>query len=122
MVTAAYAPHSDVMPRACAVAHQGGVGTTAQAMRSGRPMLVVPFSHDQPDNAARCARLGIARTLARARVSAASLARELSALLADASIAARARAVAERVRREPGAAGAADAIEALLARTARPPG
>jgi rhamnosyltransferase subunit B len=121
VVTVGYAPHSDVMPRACAIAHQGGVGTTAQAMRSGRPMLVVPFSHDQPDNAARCARLGIARTLARSRVSAGSLARELSALLADASVAARARAVAERMRREPGAAGAADAIESLLARTARTP-
>jgi UDP:flavonoid glycosyltransferase YjiC (YdhE family) len=37
-------------------------------------------------------------------------------------MAARARAVAERMRREPGAAGAADAIEALLARTARTAG
>jgi UDP:flavonoid glycosyltransferase YjiC (YdhE family) len=122
VVTVAYAPHSEVMPRACAVVHQGGVGTTAQAMRSGRPMLVVPFSHDQPDNAARCARLGIARTLVRSRVSASSLARELSVMLPDQATAARARAVAERMRREPGAAGAADAIEALLARTARTPG
>jgi UDP:flavonoid glycosyltransferase YjiC (YdhE family) len=121
VVTVSYAPHSEIMPRACAIAHQGGVGTTAQAMRSGRPMLVVPFSHDQPDNAARCSRLGIARTLARSRVSPATLARELSALLADASAATRARAVAERMRREPGAAGAADAIEALLTRTAPTP-
>jgi UDP:flavonoid glycosyltransferase YjiC (YdhE family) len=80
-------------------------------------MLIVPFSHDQPDNAARCTRLGIARTLARSRLSATTLASELSALLADGSAAAAARAVAERMRREPGAAGAADAIEALLART-----
>jgi UDP:flavonoid glycosyltransferase YjiC (YdhE family) len=29
--------------------HQGGIGTTAQALRAGRPMLIVPFSHDQPD-------------------------------------------------------------------------
>ena len=119
VVTVAYAPHSEVMPRACATVHQGGVGTTAQAMLAGRPMLVVPFSHDQPDNAARCVRLGIARTLQRTQVSAAAFARELSALLADASAATKARAVAARMRREPGAAGAADAIEALLARTVR---
>ncbi len=117
VVRVEYAPHSEVMPRASAITHQGGVGTTAQAMRSGRPMLIVPFSHDQPDNAARCTRLGIARTLARSRLSASTLASELSALLADGSAAAAARAVAERMRREPGAAGAADAIEALLART-----
>jgi UDP:flavonoid glycosyltransferase YjiC (YdhE family) len=121
VVTVGYAPHSEVMPRACAIVHQGGVGTTAQAMLAGRPMLVVPFSHDQPDNAARCVRLGIARTLPRARLSAAALVRELTPLLADGSAAAKARAVAERMRREPGAAGAADAIEGLLAQDARAP-
>ncbi|MDB5373652.1 MAG: UDP:flavonoid glycosyltransferase YjiC, YdhE family, partial [Belnapia sp.] len=48
-----YLPHATVFPAAAAIIHQGGIGTTAQAMRAGRPMLVVPFSHDQPDNAAR---------------------------------------------------------------------
>jgi len=117
IVSVAYAPHSEVLPRACAVVHQGGVGTTAQAMLSGRPMLVVPFSHDQPDNAARCARLGIARTLPRSRIGGAAFARELAVLLADPLAATRARDVAARMREEPGAAGAADAIERLLART-----
>lgn len=119
LVAVPYAPHSELMPRGGAVIHQGGVGTTAQAMRSGRPMLVVPFSHDQPDNAQRCARLGIARVLPRKRVSAGAFVRELSALLADANTAAQAKLVAERMRHEPGAAGAVDAIEALLAKRAR---
>ncbi len=116
VVTVPYAPHSELMPRGCAVIHQGGVGTTAQAMRSGRPILVVPFSHDQPDNAARCERLGIARVLPRSRIGAAAFVRELEALLADPRVAARAKEVAARVRAEPGTAGAADAIEALLER------
>lgn len=116
VVAVPYAPHSEVMPRACAVIHQGGVGTTAQAMRSGRPMLVVPFSHDQPDNAMRCARLGIARVLPRKRISADAFVRELSALLADQHAAGQAARVAARMRTEPGAAGAVDAIEALLTR------
>src|SRR5262245_58110906 len=119
IVTVPYAPHSEVMPRACAVVHQGGVGTTAQAMLSGRPMLVVPFSHDQPDNGDRLRRQGVARVLARTQVSAATFTRELSALLADEPLAARAQAMAARMKQEPGAAGAADAIEALLARSAR---
>jgi rhamnosyltransferase subunit B len=116
IVTVPYAPHSEVLPRACAVVHQGGVGTTAQAMLAGKPMLVVPFSHDQPDNADRLRRHGVARVLDRSRVSASAFTRELAALLADAPLAARAQAMAESVRQEPGAAGAADAIEGLLAR------
>jgi UDP:flavonoid glycosyltransferase YjiC (YdhE family) len=119
IVTVPYAPHSEVMPRACAVVHQGGVGTTAQAMLAGKPMLVVPFSHDQPDNADRLRRHGVARVLERSRVSAAAFTHELRALLADQALAARAQAMAARVRQEPGAAGAADAIEALLAKSGR---
>ena len=120
IVAVPYAPHSELMPRSCATIHQGGVGTTAQAMRAGRPMLIVPFSHDQPDNAERCRQLGIARTLKRTQVSAAAFQRELTALLADDRAAARAREVAGRMEREPGAAGAADAIEALLAKRPTP--
>jgi UDP:flavonoid glycosyltransferase YjiC (YdhE family) len=119
VVAVPYAPHSELLPRSLATIHQGGVGTTAQAMRAGRPMLVVPFSHDQPDNADRLRRLGIARVLPRSRVSAATLARELKALVADAGLAERAAAVAGRMRAEPGAAGAADALEQVLATTSR---
>ncbi len=34
-----YAPHSLLFPRAAVVVHHGGVGTTGQALRSGRPQL-----------------------------------------------------------------------------------
>jgi UDP:flavonoid glycosyltransferase YjiC (YdhE family) len=60
-----YAPHEPVFFRASAIVHQGGVGTTAQALRSGRPMLVMPFAHDQYDNAARVQRLGAGLTVTR---------------------------------------------------------
>ena len=52
------------MPRAGCLVHAGEVGTTAQAMRSGRPMLVVPSCNDQLDNADHVRRLGIARSAA----------------------------------------------------------
>jgi len=38
--------------------HHGGIGTSAQALTAGIPQLVVPFAHDQFDNAARLMRLG----------------------------------------------------------------
>jgi rhamnosyltransferase subunit B len=53
------APFSKLFPRAAAVVHQGGIGTIAQALRAGRPQLLVPFAFDQPDNALRVQRLGI---------------------------------------------------------------
>jgi rhamnosyltransferase subunit B len=108
-----YAPHSVVMPRASVIVHQGGVGTTGQALRAGRPMLVVPYGQDQPDNARRCVELGIARTIPRRRYDAERLERELSTLLSDPSFATRAAAVGEKVREERGTETACDAIEAI---------
>jgi len=110
-----FAPHAALFPRAAAVVHQGGIGTTARALAAGRPMLVVPWSHDQPDNAARCERLGVARVLSRARFRATPAARALAALLADRACADRAAALGDAIRAERGAARAADAIEDVLA-------
>ncbi len=53
-----YVPFSTLLPRAAAFIHHGGIGTTAQALAAGVPQLVVPFAHDQPDNALRVRRLG----------------------------------------------------------------
>ena len=50
---AEYAPYSVLFNRAAMVVHQGGVGTTAQCLKAGKPMLIMPYSHDQPDNARR---------------------------------------------------------------------
>jgi rhamnosyltransferase subunit B len=116
-----YAQFSEIFPRAAAVVHQGGIGTTAQAMRSGRPVLVVPFAHDQPDNAERLRRLGIARTIPRHRYTSDSAAAELGRLLDDPAYSMRASELGEQVRQEDGVRAACDALEALLS-TASPAG
>ena len=54
-----YVPFSAVLPRAAAFVHHGGIGTTAQALAAGVPQLIVPMTHDQPDNAVRIRRLGV---------------------------------------------------------------
>jgi UDP:flavonoid glycosyltransferase YjiC (YdhE family) len=46
-----FAPHRAIFARGAVIVHQGGAGTLHQALASGRPMLVVPHAHDQPDNA-----------------------------------------------------------------------
>jgi UDP:flavonoid glycosyltransferase YjiC (YdhE family) len=109
-----YAPYGELLPRARAVVHQGGVGTTGQGLRSGRPALVVPFSHDQFDNGARVARLGCGRMLPRTQYNAASATRELRAILSDESYKTNAAEIGRRVQAERGTATACDAIEEVL--------
>jgi UDP:flavonoid glycosyltransferase YjiC (YdhE family) len=60
-----YAPFKALLPRAAALVHSGGVGTTAQALRAGTPQLIAPLSHDQFDNAGRVERLGVGREISR---------------------------------------------------------
>lgn len=109
-----YAPFSELFPRAAAIVHHGGIGTTGLAMRSGRPMLIVPWAWDQPDNAARAERLGISRTIPHRRYTAERVAAELRKLLHDPTYSQRAAEVAEKLRHEDGVGVACDAIEALV--------
>ncbi|SIN72707.1 UDP:flavonoid glycosyltransferase YjiC, YdhE family [Singulisphaera sp. GP187] len=115
MLALEYAPYSELFPRASAIVHQGGVGTTAQALRAGRPMLVVPWAHDQPDNAYRVCRLGVARTLTRDRYTVRRAATALRHLLDEPTHITRASEVGRIVRAEEGAASACLAIERALA-------
>ena len=73
-------------------------------------MIVVPFAHDQHDNAARVERLGVSRTIARNNYKAERVASELKELLANPSYARRAREIGSRVRSESGASLAVDLI------------
>jgi rhamnosyltransferase subunit B len=115
VIALAYAPYSLLFPRAAAIVHQGGVGTTHQALRAGRPQLVVPHLGDQFDNAARMARLGCAALVQRQAYKAGRVVAALDGLLGDARIAARAAAAGETARREDGARDGAALIAKLLA-------
>lgn len=111
-----YAPFGEVLPRAAAVVHQGGVGTTGQALRAGRPALVVPFSHDQFDNGQRVKNTGCGRWLARPNYNAATATRELRELLDNKTYETHAAHAARIIANEDGAATACDLIEDVLKR------
>ncbi len=104
-----FADHALLFPRGGLIVHQGGVGTTAQALRAGVPSLIVPFAHDQFDNAARVERLGAGRVGSH-RASAAKFARQLRALLADKPMRARAVEVGAQICAERGVEAACDAF------------
>ena len=93
---AEYAPFSALLPRVAALVHHGGIGTCAQALAAGRPQLVMPMGFDQPDNAARLARLRVASALPPKRFTGASVARELDTLLGSDGVAGRAAEIARR--------------------------
>ena len=113
---ARYAPYSKLFPRTSAIVHQGGVGTTAQALRSGKPMIVMPYSHDQPDNARRVRRLGVAKVVQRKNYTAERAARMISRLLENPRYAERALEVQHEMNKEDGLKTACDALEMLLTR------
>jgi len=116
-----YAPFSELFPRVAVVVHQGGSGTTAQALRAGRPALIMPCGFDQPDNAARVTRLGAGLTVSRKGYRASRAARVLKRLLVEPGFAAAAKRIADRLQAEDGIGGACDAIDLLLATSARSP-
>lgn len=91
-----FAPFSQLLRRAAAFVHHGGIGTCAQALAAGIPMLVMPMAHDQPDNAARVLRLGVASVISPSRYRARAVARVLYRLINGGAAAAAGRRIASR--------------------------
>ena len=114
VLTLPYAPYSRIFPHAAAIVHQGGSGTTGQALRSGRPELIVPYGWDQPDNGARLERLGVGLCLARSDYSAEAAKAALRRLLIETSFSARAKEVAAQVGSEEALMLACDTIGAMF--------
>ncbi|MEJ7847345.1 MAG: nucleotide disphospho-sugar-binding domain-containing protein [Pyrinomonadaceae bacterium] len=109
-----YAPYSLVFPRAACVVHQGGVGTTGQVLRAGVPHLIMPYGHDQPDNAVRCERAGLGEMIGRDDYNVKNAVAPLKKILADKSYSAKAFQASRIVEAERGTQTACDAIEDIL--------
>jgi rhamnosyltransferase subunit B len=110
-----YLPHSQIFPHACAIVHQGGIGTTAQALRAGVPTLIMPYSYDQPDNAIRVERLGTSRTIDRSAYTASKVAAELRVLLENPEYANKAAEISRIIQAENGVRVSCDGIVEQLA-------
>jgi UDP:flavonoid glycosyltransferase YjiC (YdhE family) len=113
LFAADYAPYSGVFPQSACVVHQGGVGTTAQALRAGVPQLVMPYAFDQPDNASRMVRIGVGRSVSRQRYRADRVVEQLQ-FLGMSGFRERAREVARRINAENGVSKACDAVERAI--------
>ena len=114
----AFAPFRQLLPLCGAVVHHGGVGTTAAALEMGCPQLVLPLAWDQPDNAARIAKLGVGLSLGSRRRGSEHLSHALSRLMTP-EVRDRCRAIANQTNGADGLELAAEWVEELGGRTTR---
>jgi UDP:flavonoid glycosyltransferase YjiC (YdhE family) len=106
----AFAPFRHLLPLCAAVVHHGGIGTTAAALASGTPQVVLPLAWDQPDNAGRLEQLGVGTRLGPRQRTARHLARALGRLMTP-EVRNRCRAVADKVGKVDGLDAAAKWVE-----------
>ncbi len=110
-----YEPFSQLFPHALAIVHQCGVGTTAQALAAGRPQVLVPFAHDQPDNARRVVALGCGISIHSRRLRVPGLIDALRTVTQEESFARRATEVAHQMQIDGFDQRLLDAVAGFLA-------
>ena len=108
-----FVPLSHVLPRAAAFVHHGGIGSTSQGLAAGVPQLVMPRNFDQPDNAERLVRLGVAEVLRPRRFRGPAVAAAIARLIEDADVAATCGRLAGRCHGPRSFSAACEALEQL---------
>jgi rhamnosyltransferase subunit B len=109
-----YAPLGELLPRAAAIVHHGGIGTSARALKAGIPQLVMPMAYDQHDNAHRLGHLGVAKSIERKHFTAQNVASELRQLLESQTVLERCRHYARKFEGGTALESTCDYIEALM--------
>lgn len=110
------APHEWLFQRVSAIVHHGGAGTTAAALRSGVPNLVVPFGVDQPFWGSRVKALGVGpEPIAHSRLTVERLSKALKVMVSDQAMRMRAAQLGALLRSEDGVAEAVKHFDRLSA-------
>jgi UDP:flavonoid glycosyltransferase YjiC (YdhE family) len=116
------APHAWLFPRVAAVVHHGGAGTTAAALRAGRPSIITPFFADQAFWSRRLHQLGLGPELSpQATVGFAELAEALRQVLDDGEYDGPLKRVQSEIAAEDGPGEAAETVFATAEQAAPRP-
>lgn len=103
-----YVPNSVIAPKADVVVHHGGMSSAVGTLAYGKPAVVVPFAHDQPENAQRVRWLGAGTIVRRDALSGDALRQAIAATLGSTEMRANAAALARKLETyDAGATGAA---------------
>lgn len=109
-------PHDWLFPRCAAVVHHGGVGTTHEGLRHGRPTLVRPVFGDQPFWGRRVASASVGPPpIAEKRFESDRLEAALDSLTSQ-RYREPAALLSQKMAEEPGVDGAAAAIDTMIER------
>ena len=115
------APHDKLFHYVGATIHHGGAGTTAAALRAGKPTVACPFFGDQPFWGRRIAQLGVGPgPLNRKALSSESIASAIIAMR-QREMRERATALGAAIRGEDGVESAVAFIDRVIARHAGGP-
>ncbi|MDX8290569.1 glycosyltransferase [Metabacillus indicus] len=107
-------PHEWLFPQLSAVVHHGGAGTTAAALRSCVPQVVIPFGNDQFAWGKRMVELGVSGgSIPRKELTADKLA-DAIALTQSIEVKNKARELGVKVSAEKGAQKSADLIHKTI--------
>ena len=112
-----FVPFSQILPRAAAIVHHGGIGSTAQGLAAGIPQLIMPMSHDQPDNATRLVDLGVGDRVSPKGFTPVSVSHKLAQLLQSSTVRTRCKEIRSRLQCVDGLSRACDHIEQVIANT-----
>ena len=97
-----YADYGKVFSKASVIVHQGGVGTTAQVLRAGKPSLFVPHGLDQPDNAFRLHKRGAALSIPFSKLNPLKMMNAISELINNTNYSTSSKDLQKRVLEENG--------------------
>jgi N-glycosyltransferase len=109
-----YLPQPLLLPVCDLFITHGGMNSIREALQNGVPMVVTPFSADQPHNARRAAELGVGVELDPRTATAAQLGEACSLVLADPAFTARAKAAQRHILALPDVESAVDDLENLI--------
>jgi UDP:flavonoid glycosyltransferase YjiC (YdhE family) len=106
-------PLSHVLPRCAALVSHAGIGTVAQGLAAGIPQVTMPMGFDQPDNATRLQRLGVARWVIPSEFKGDRVAAALGELLDDRQTARNCRRWSDQIRARNAIDETCDLLEQL---------
>ncbi|MFE3218071.1 macrolide family glycosyltransferase [Streptomyces antimycoticus] len=109
-----WVPQPAILERADAFVTHAGMGSSAEGLYCGVPMIAVPQGAEQPMNADRLVELGVAHRLDTADATAGALRAALLDLTSDPEVARTSARLRAEVRAEGGTGRAADLIEDAL--------
>lgn len=109
-----YAPHQQLIEKANLIITHAGMNTVLGALTSGKPILAIPITNEQPGIAARLVRTGAGEALSLKQLTIPKLQELIKRVLTEKSYQQNALKMQEAIRCAGGVSRAADIIEQVI--------